>query len=383
MLTGAELSRYARQLVLPEVGLAGQEALRTARVLVVGAGGLGSPAALYLGAAGVGHLGLLDDDRVELSNLHRQILHGTAGVGQLKTTSGAGTLHRLNEHVQVREHTVRLDQANAPEIIRAYDVVVDGSDNYATRYAVNDACAALGVPWVYGSVERFAAQISVFGVADGPCYRCLFPAPPDAGSTPNCEEIGVLGAVPGIVGAMQALEALKLVLGAGRPLAGRLWQLDLLGGAMHSVELARRADCEVCSRARTASAARGVETQRDATDHTTRAAFAQEHPDASDITPAELAARMGSADSLTLLDVREHWEVRIAGLPSARHVLLNHLPDAIGTLDRAHELVVFCHHGVRSAMAAQWLRENGFRARNLEGGIDRWSREVDPRVPRY
>ena len=367
MLTNAELSRYARQVVLPEVGLRGQEALRAASVLVIGAGGLGSPAALYLAAAGVGRIGLLDDDAVELSNLHRQILHRTADIGRPKAQSGADALRGLNDRTAVDAHEVRLTARNAGTLFEAYDVVVDGSDNYPTRYVINDTCAALGTPWVYGSVERFAGQVSVFGAADGPCYRCLFPEPPAPGSSPSCEEIGVLGAVPGVVGSLQAVEALKLLLHIGEPLVGRLLQLDLLSMASQIVAFDRRPGCPACgASAREPARADDGNAQGSA-----------------EVSPAELAERLRAPQGPVLLDVREPWEVEISRLPSARHIPMNELPGALDSLERSRETVVYCHHGTRSGLVAQWLRQQGFRARNLTGGIDRWSREVDPGVPRY
>jgi adenylyltransferase/sulfurtransferase len=368
MLTPPELARYARQLVLPEVGLAGQERLRRSRVLVVGAGGLGSPAALYLAAAGIGLIGLLDDDTVELSNLHRQILHGGPDVGRQKAASGAAAIRQLNEHVELRIHATRLTAHGAGDIIREYDLVVDGSDNFPTRYAVNDACAARSVPWVYGSVERFAGQVSVFGFANGPCYRCLFPDPPDRGSAPSCEEIGVLGAVPGVIGSLQAVEALKCLLGVGEPLSGRLLQVDFLSGTSQLVAFDRREDCPACA---TGAARPGIPEGNG-----TRAA-------ADDVEPVVLADLLRRGEKILLLDIREPWETSLARIADSQFLPMNELAMALDTLDRTQELVLYCHHGIRSSMASEWLRLQGFRARSLAGGIDRWSRDVDPAVPRY
>lgn len=368
MLTAAELARYGRQLVLPEVGLSGQERLRRASVLIVGAGGLGSPAALYLAAAGVGTLGLVDDDTVEIGNLHRQILHGTEDIGRDKTTSASMTLSQLNPHVHVRAHRERLTTTRAVELVSDYDLVVDGSDNYATRYAVNDACAHLGKPWIYGSVERFSGQVSVFGAAGGPCYRCIFPEAPAAGSTSSCEEIGVLGAVPGVVGSVQAVEALKCLLGIGTPLIGRLWQLDFKTGETRVVRFERRDDCPSCG----------------GQDHDDLSRQSAED-ESADIEPGELAQRLGTVDSFQLLDIREQWEWSVSRIDDSRVTALpmGQLESSVETLDRTRELVVYCHHGARSSVVAHWLRSRGFRARSLAGGIDRWSREVDPTVPRY
>jgi sulfur-carrier protein adenylyltransferase/sulfurtransferase len=364
MLSPAELSRYARQLVLPELGVAGQERLRASSVLVVGAGGLGSPAALYLAAAGVGTIGLVDDDSVELSNLHRQILHATPTVGRGKTASGAEAIERLNPHVRVRTHQERLNAQRAAAMFPEYDVIVDGSDNYATRYVVNDACARLHKVWIYGSVERFSGQVSLFGAPSGPCYRCIFAEAPAPGATQNCEEIGVLGAVPGVVGSMQALEALKWIVGAGEPLVGRLLQLDLGRMVISEVRFDRRPDCPACS---SPPVARAEPTD----DYET------------DIEPSELVRRLGNGGAPRLIDVRDPWEFDIASIASADLIPMSELQEAIGSLDRGTELVLYCHHGTRSGMAAEFLRARGFRARSLSGGIDRWSREIDPALRRY
>ena len=366
MFTPAELSRYGRQLVLPEVGLAGQERLRAASVLIVGAGGLGSPVALYLAAAGVGTLGIVDDDAVEISNLHRQILHGTPDVGRDKTLSASESLRRLNPEVQVRTHQERLTTTRAISLLQEYDLVVDGSDNYQTRYAVNDACARLGKVWVYGSVERFSGQVSVFGAPGGPCYRCIFPEPPAPEVTASCEEIGVLGAVPGVVGSLQAVEVLKCLLGVGELLVGRLLQLDFKGGELQTVRFDRRADCPTC-------------TQREdlAFDDSPLAALP------GDIEPRELARRLGDVDTFQLLDIREPWEWSLARIGESLQLQMGELERSVGSLDQTRDVIVYCHHGARSSVAAEWLRARGFRAQNLAGGIDRWSREIDPSVPRY
>ncbi len=367
MLTPAELSRYSRQLTLPELGVAGQQRLRSSSVLVVGAGGLGSPAAMYLAAAGVGRLGIVDDDTVEPSNLHRQIVHTTGDIGRAKTASATDSLLRLNPEVRVKPHRLRLDQANAVALISDYDLVVDGSDNYATRYAVNDACASLGKVWVYGSVERYSGQLSVFGADGGPCYRCVYPEPPAPGTTASCEEIGVLGAVPGVIGSMQAVESLKWLAGIGEPLVGRLMQFDFRNGAIHIVRVERRAGCAACGKAdRPAVAVRGPGVEI-----------------ASDIDPTALATSLRHADAPTLLDVRDPWEWAVARIGESRLLPLSELENSVDTLDPSQPLVVYCHHGSRSGLAAEWLRTRGFSARNLAGGIDRWSREVDPMVPRY
>ncbi|HET9454770.1 MAG TPA: HesA/MoeB/ThiF family protein [Gemmatimonadaceae bacterium] len=367
MLSQAELERYDRQLLLPELGVAGQERLRRARVLIVGAGGLGSPAALYLAAAGVGTLGIVDSDRVEPSNLHRQILHGTPDVGSEKAASAAAALTRLNPAISIVPHSTRLTAANARSIIDGFDLVIDGSDNFGTRYAVNDSCAALGIPWVYGSVERFAGQVSVFGLGDGPCYRCVFPEAPAPGTTPSCEEIGVLGAVPGIVGAWQAAEALKILTDAGEPLSGRMMQIDVLRGVASTVRFDRRADCATCGNRKPAKV---------------RMSESREELPPYNIDPVEVPARLREP-GVRLLDIREMREVERASIAGATVVPMSRLEEEAGTLDKSEELIVFCHHGSRSRTVTDWLRAQGYRARNMTGGIDRWSREVDTAVPRY
>ena len=367
MLSAAELSRYSRQVLLPEVGIAGQERLRSARVLVVGAGGLGSPAALYLAAAGVGTLGLLDSDQVELSNLHRQILHGTDDLQRSKTSSAAESVARLNPHVAVREHAERLTAQSADRIFEEYDLVVDGSDNYSTRYAVNDACVRLDLPWVYASVERFSGQLSLFPGAGGPCYRCLYPDAPLPGTTASCDEIGVLGVLPGIMGTLQASEALKWLLRLGEPLTGKLVTFDLRTVQMRTVAYDRNPSCAVCGKAPTASS-RELPSMEEAP---------------IELEPLAVAALLERGNDVLLLDVREPWEHQIARIGNSQLVPMNELPGRLASIDRSRDIVVYCHHGMRSDMAAEWLRSQGFPARNLAGGIDRWSREVDPAIPRY
>jgi adenylyltransferase/sulfurtransferase len=390
-LSPEELHRYHRHLILPELGVEGQRRLTAARVLLVGAGGLGSPAALYLAAAGVGHLGIVDADVVELSNLQRQVLHGTRDVGRPKVASAAARLHDVNPHVDVATYETRLTSANAMELLGSYDVILDGSDNFQTRYLVNDACVLLGKPNVYGSVLRFDGQASVFSAADGPCYRCLFREPPPPGLVPNCAEGGVLGVLPGLVGVIQAAETIKLLTGVGEPLIGRLLLVDALRMRFRTIELARDPECRACGTREiselidydvfcgTAPAGGREDDAREATDEYVR-------DDAYDeaITPSILAARLSRGPAPTLIDVREPYEWSIAHLPGARLIPLDTLPGAVASLDPSAEHVVYCHHGMRSAAAVAWLRERGFaRARNLVGGIDRWSLEVDSAMRRY
>ena len=365
-LSAGERARYARQLILPEVGHAGQRALRDARVLVVGVGGLGSPVALYLAAAGVGTLGLVDFDTVDVSNLHRQLLHDASTLGMLKTESAARHIAALNEHVRVERHDVTLDGAQADALVRAYDIVVDGSDNFAARYALSDACVRHGVPLVSGSVERFAGQLTVLVASGAPCYRCLFPNPPAPETVLSCAEAGVLGVVPGIIGTMQATEVLKLILGIGEPLVGRLLLVDALAMRFETMRVRRRASCAACGEAAQAPPVRAPEAR------------------SGDVTPRALAEELQSGATPLLLDVREPMEWDLVRLPGAVHVPLGRLHDRIATLPLEEDIVVYCHHGTRSAMAAEFLREQGAtRVRNLSGGIDRWSRDVDPTVARY
>ena len=389
-LTNDELQRYARHLVLPQVGREGQERLRAASVLLVGVGGLGSPAALYLAAAGVGRLGVLDHDTVAVHNLQRQVLHDTAAIGTPKVASARARIEALNPHVRVDTWQTALTRDNARGIIADHDLVLDGTDTFATRYLVNDACVLEGKPYVHASVHRFEGQLSVFGAPDGPCYRCVHPEPPPAGSVPNCAEGGVLGVLPGLLGTLQATEALKLLLGIGEPLVGRLLVVDALGARFREVRVERDPDCAWCG-TRTARAllpdyaafcgegsAGGAAPA--ATPDTTQDAMQA----ATRITPQVLAMRLARGDALTVLDVREPWEHAIASLDAAELVPMQTIPARQAAWPRDAEYVVLCHHGMRSAMVADYLRAAGIaRVLNLEGGIDRWSLEVDPSVPRY
>jgi adenylyltransferase/sulfurtransferase len=382
-LSPDELQRYHRHLILPDVREEGQQRLKEARVLLVGAGGLGSPAALYLAAAGIGQLGVVDADAVELSNLQRQVLHSTRDVGRAKVSSARERLVDLNPHVQVSTYHARLTSANALELLRDYDVIVDGSDNFPTRYLINDACVLLGKPNVYGSVIRFDGQASVFGMPDGPCYRCLFREPPPPGLVPNCAEGGVFGVLPGLVGVIQATETIKLITGTGEPLVGRLLLVDALRMRFRTIELERDPECRACG-------TREITTLIDydafcgvPSVEPTMAPHAEDE-NGDEITPLALAGRLRNGARPALLDVREPYEWAIARLPDARLVPLNSLPQAVRSLDQDAEVVVYCHHGVRSQAAAAWLRDQGFaRVRSLVGGIDRWSLEVDPSLRRY
>ena len=374
-LTRDELLRYGRHLVLPNIGRDGQRRLKAARVLLVGAGGLGSPVALYLAAAGVGTIGLVDFDVVDVSNLQRQVLHGTSDIGRSKLDSARERIQDVNPHVAVDTYELRLTSANALDILREYDVVVDGTDNFATRYLTNDACVLLGKPNVYGSIFRFEGQASVFATDHGPCYRCLYPEPPPPGAVPSCAEGGVLGVLPGIVGTIQATEALKLLLGIGEPLIGRLLLIDALGARFRIVGLERDPNCPAC----------GTHEIRELIDYD---AFCQGRPSSdlatAEITPRQLAERLAAGDTVDVIDVREPYEWEIARLPGARLIPLGTLPHAVSSLDPQREVVLYCHHGVRSARGVELLAAAGFTCVwNLAGGIDRWSDEVDSTVRKY
>ena len=384
-LSRDELVRYSRHLALPSVGREGQLKLREARVLLVGAGGLGSPVALYLAAAGIGGLGIVDGDRVDLSNLQRQVLHGTGDIGRRKTASARDRLYDINPNVAVETFDEPLTSANALEILAGYDIVIDGTDNFPTRYLVNDACVLLGKPNVYGSIIRFEGQASVFATPDGPCYRCLFREPPPPGMVPNCAEGGVLGVLPGLIGVVQATEAIKLALGAGDTLAGRLLLVDALRMRFREIALRRDPECPAC----------GTRELRELIDYEEFCGMHRRHEEAPaaagadgapafEIAPDELSERLSRGEPVELIDVREPYEWEIARIEGARLVPLGTIAGAVGSLDPAREYVVYCHHGSRSAAAVEFLRDRGFgRARNLEGGIDRWSAEVDPSVPQY
>ncbi len=377
-LSRDEVLRYSRHLIIPEVGMAGQRKLKGARVLLVGAGGLGSPLGLYLAAAGVGTIGIVDFDVVDETNLQRQVLHGTAAVGRPKLESARARLADLNPLVRVDTYETHLDSSNAFEILGPYDVIVDGTDNFPTRYLVNDACALLGKPNVYGSIFRFEGQASVFDARRGPCYRCLYPDPPPPGLVPSCAEGGVLGVLPGVVGVIQGIETIKLLLGIGEPLIGRLLLFDALAMSFRELNLRKDPDCPVCGT---------HPTIRELIDYE---AFCGLTPTAAEtdgqwqISVHELEERRRRGDDLVLVDVREPREWEIAHLPGARLIPLAHLPERVSELDTSRELVLYCHTGQRSARALEFLRQAGFRKlKNLRGGIDAWSREVDPSVPRY
>ncbi|HET7042468.1 MAG TPA: molybdopterin-synthase adenylyltransferase MoeB [Gemmatimonadales bacterium] len=373
VLSRDELLRYSRHLVLPGLGLAGQEKLKQARVLVVGAGGLGSPAALYLAAAGVGTIVLADPDRVDATNLQRQILHSADAVGRPKVESARERLADLNPHVQVEAIPERLTSANAREVVRGVDVVLDGSDNFPTRYLMNDACVLEGKPLVYGSIFRFDGQVSLFGPG-GPCYRCLFADPPPAGLVPNCAEGGVVGALPGIIGSLQALEAIKHIVGAGESLLGRLLLFDGLQMTFREVRLRKDPECPVCGE---------HPTVRELIDYEAFCGIAAPD-DRAEISPREAAAALAGATPPLVLDVREPWEWDVAHIDGSLHIPLGQLPARLREVDTRREVVTLCHHGMRSLAARELLLGAGFsRVKSLAGGIDQWAEEIDTAVARY
>ena len=403
-LTPDERFRYHRQLILPGFGEEGQERLREARVLLVGAGGLGSPAALYLAAAGVGRIGLVDADTVDLSNLHRQVLHRTDSLGRTKVESAAATLARLNPEIEAVPMELRLTSDNALDTIAGWDVVIDGSDNFPTRYLVNDACVLLGIPLAYGAVFRFEGQASLFGMPNGPCYRCLFRDPPPPGLVPGCEEAGVMGVLPGIIGTIQATETLKLLLGAGRSLAGRLLLVDAWRMEFREIEVRRDPECPLCG---TEPAITELIDYEEFCGSQTRGAASDASPVPSEapadlpdlmesasvdpggvpqIDVAQLQALLDRGDRLQLVDVREahEWEISNLGFAGAKLIPLGQLFDRLDELDPTENTVIYCRSGSRSAMAVKYLQAHGFaRSVNLRGGINDWALQIDREMPRY
>jgi adenylyltransferase/sulfurtransferase len=381
-LDADELARSSRHLLLPEMSLSGQRRLKAARVLCIGAGGLGSPAALYLAAAGVGTLGLVDSDRVDLSNLQRQVLHGTGDVGTKKVESARRRIQEANPNVEVISHDCQFTSENAREIIAPYDLIIDGSDNFPTRYLSNDVCVFARKPNIYGSVFRFDGQASVFAPhLGGPCYRCLFPEPPPPGAAPSCAEAGVLGVLPGIIGLMQTTEALKLIIGAGESLVGRLVHFDALKMKFREFKLRRDPECPVCGENPTIFAP--IDYEQFCGGQVAGGAIEAENA-VPFVSVSELKRKMDAHESITLLDVREPWEYEIAQIAGARLIPLGELEERLAEVPRGGMLVVQCHSGMRSEHGARLLRQAGFEnVYNLEGGIEAWSSEVDPAVPRY
>ena len=375
--------RYARQVALKGFGVPAQLRLAEARVLVVGLGGLGSPAAMYLAAAGVGSMTLVDRDLVAVSNLHRQLLYATPDVGRPKLDVAAERLRALNPALALTTHETWLTSRNAAELVAGHAVVIDATDSFAARYALNAACVAAGVPFVYGSVSRFEGQLSVLAAPGGPCYQCLFPDPPEEGTVRSCAEEGVLGVVPGMVGVMQATEAIKVVTGVGTPLVGTLLLVDLLSQTTHRIRLQRRPGCPGCSPGR----GEPVELPEAVCASAPLPPSPPPEPPRMTIdqlSPATVAARMAADPTLTLVDVRQGWELELARVPGSVHIPLNELPARVGELDPSRPYALLCHHGMRSEMAASWLVAQGFQAVvNVEGGIEAWSAEVAPEIPRY
>ncbi|MDE3061779.1 MAG: molybdopterin-synthase adenylyltransferase MoeB [Acidobacteriota bacterium] len=380
-LTTDELARYSRHLILPEVGVEGQRKLKAARVVCIGTGGLGSPLAFYLAAAGVGTLGLVDFDVVDASNLQRQIIHSTRDIGRKKLDSAEEKLTALNPSLRIVKHETRLTSANALEILKDYDIVADGTDNFPTRYLVNDACVLLGKPNVYGSIFRFEGQASVFAAEDGPCYRCLYPEPPPPGLVPSCAEGGVLGILPGLVGMIQATEVIKLILGNGAPLVGRLLLVDALAMRFRELKLRRNPECPVCG---------ANPTVKELIDYEQ---FCGIEPKPKEevklqngipqMTVRELKQRMDAGDEVFILDVREPYEYQIANIGGTL-IPLNDVPRRMTEIDPGQEIVVQCRSGARSQRVAEFLKQNGYdRVANLAGGILAWADQIDPSVTKY
>jgi sulfur-carrier protein adenylyltransferase/sulfurtransferase len=377
-LTREEILRYSRHLIMPEVGMEGQIKLKNASVLLVGTGGLGAPLALYLAAAGVGRIGLVDFDVVDHTNLHRQVIHGTKDVGRLKLDSAIDSMLDINPNVKTERHEVALTSENALEIIKDYDIVVDGTDNFPTRYLVNDACVLLGKPNVYGSIFRFEGQATVFAYEGGPCYRCLYAEPPPPGLVPSCAEGGVLGILPGIIGLVQATETVKLILGIGEPLKGRLLLYDALGMKFRELKLRRNPECPMCGDHPT------ITKLIDYQEFCGIPQKAEEKPVTGEIEVKEVKAKLDRGDDFVLVDVREPHEWQIGRIEGAKLIPLGEVPKRMHELDPEDEIVVHCKMGGRSAQAVEFLKQNGFtKARNMKGGILAWSDQVDPSVPKY
>ncbi len=370
-----ELTRYKRHFVLPEVGRAGQHKLKEAKVLAVGAGGLGSPLTLYLAAAGVGRIGIVDFDTVDPSNLQRQILHSTETIGKPKLESAKDRLRALNPHVEVATHELKLTSENALGIFKDYDIIADGTDNFPTRYLINDACVLTGKPNVFGSIFRFEGQASVFWGLKGPCYRCLYPEPPPPGLVPSCAEGGVLGVLPGVIGTIQAVETIKLILGIGKPLIGRMLTFDALDMEWRTIKLKKNPKCPACGRKPTIKKLIDYEAFCGMNDKP-----ASETPE---ITVEQLKAKLDRKESFTLLDVREPSEYDLCRIEGSTLIPLGELSERLNDLDKNQAVVVHCKMGGRSAQAVGALRQAGFDAVNLAGGIDAWAQRIDDSIPRY
>jgi adenylyltransferase/sulfurtransferase len=379
-LSKEEIQRYSRHLIMPEVGMDGQQKLKGAKVLCIGAGGLGSPLALYLAAAGVGTLGIVDFDVVDVTNLQRQIIHTTADVGRKKLDSAEEKLRAINPYINIRKFETKLSSENALDLFREFDIVADGTDNFPTRYLVNDACVLTGKPNVYGSIFRFEGQASVFATEQGPCYRCLYPEPPPPGLVPSCAEGGVLGILPGLVGVMQATEVIKLILGSGEPLIGRLLLIDALGMKFRELKLRKNPDCPACGKHPTITKLIDYNEFCGIRGEETPVAAAAGIPT---MQVEELKRRLDAGDNLFVLDVREPHEYQICNIQG--HLIpLGDLPKRVNELDSSREIVAHCRSGVRSAKAVEFLQQAGFKkVHNLAGGILAWADRIDPKMPKY
>ena len=376
-LNHEEIRRYSRHLIMPEVGMLGQKKLKAASVLTVGAGGLGSPLAMYLAAAGVGRIGVADFDVVDESNLQRQIIHGQSSLGKPKRDSARARLLDINPHVQVDVYGDPLTSANALDILRDYDVIIDGTDNFQTRYLVNDACVLLGKPNVYGSIFRFEGQASVFYAKEGPCYRCLYPEPPPPGLVPSCAEGGVLGVLPGVIGTIQATEAIKLIIGQGQPLIGRLLLYDALEMSFRTLKLRKNLDCPACGEHPTLTELIDYDAFCGVVLHDAQA-------EGIEISVQELKRTIdGDGNNLMIVDVREPHELQISNLSFATLIPKGELPARLSALDSTKDYVLFCKVGIRSLEAAQLMKAAGFRVKSLRGGINAWAKEIDPSLPIY
>jgi len=373
--SSSEFARYSRHLIMPEVGLEGQRKLKSASVLIVGAGGLGTPSATYLAAAGVGRIGILDYDTIERSNLHRQVLYSEDDVGKSKADVARERLLRVNPNISVEVHKVKLDSSNALEILRNYDVILDGTDNFPTRYLVNDACVLLGKPNVYASIFRFEGQASVFFAKEGPCYRCLYSEPPPPGMVPSCAEGGVLGVLPGVMGTIQAAETIDLILGKGRPLIGRLLLFDALDMSFRELKLKKNPKCSICGPNPTVTRL---------IDYEAFCGVSEEISPEFEVSPKTLKGWMDDGRDVVTLDVREPFEHEINQVPGSKFIPLAELPERVNELNTASSIVVYCHTGARSAQAVRFLNSMGFKkAKNLKGGIRAWGNEVDPTIQMY
>ena len=383
-LTKDEILRYSRHLIIPEVGVEGQQKLKEAKVLLIGAGGLGAPLGLYLSAAGVGRLGLVDFDVVDFTNLQRQVIHSTADVGRKKIDSAAERMTAINPNVTVVKHETALTSENALDILKNYDIVVDGTDNFPTRYLVNDACVLLGKPNVYGSIFRFEGQSTVFSYPGGPCYRCLYPEPPPPGLVPSCAEGGVLGILPGTIGLIQATETVKLILGIGEPLVGRLLLYDALGMRFREMKLRKNPECPVCGDHPTIMKLIDYHQFCGVPDPRQAAPERETTVNPGEIEVTEVKRKLDRGDDFLLIDVREPHEYKIASIAGARLIPLGEFAKRVGDLDPQAEIVIHCKSGMRSAKACGILRNAGFtNVRNMKGGILAWSNQVDPSVPKY